>query len=144
MGSNNENTLYTGNLYRRLFLPQKRRASSRCNRSHLNKFVEKCHFQIENISYLKTLRKRGDFFEIRKLKGRTSFRPCTRVLTKVPVLPMKRRNICLSRPPICAKYSFQIFFKAAKTSSLLSAKERYLEDCLILGSSVEELRANTR
>ena len=68
MGSNNENTLYTENFYRRLLLAPKRRASSPCDRSHLNKFVEKCHFQMENISYLKTLRNRGDFLRSVDLK----------------------------------------------------------------------------
>ncbi|CAH3016113.1 unnamed protein product [Porites evermanni] len=68
--------------------------------------------------------KKGRLFEIRRLKGRTSFRPCTRVLTKVPFLPMERRNICLSRPPIWAKFSFQIFLKLLKPAACLSAKER--------------------
>lgn len=48
--------------------PPKRRASSPCDRSHLNKFVEKCHFQMENISYLKNLRNRGDFLRSVDLK----------------------------------------------------------------------------
>lgn len=144
MGSNNENTLYTGNFFRSLFLAPKRKGLIALWSEPSQQVCRK--MPLSNGKHLlpNDPPKKGRLFEIRRLKGRTSFRPCTRVLTKVPFLPMERRNICLSRPPIWAKFSFQIFLKLLKPAACLSAKERYLDDCLILGSSVEESRANTR
>ena len=63
---------------------------------------------------------------MRRLEGRISVRPCVRVLTKVPLLPMERRNICLLRPSIWVKYGSQAIYNAFKTSSLPS-KERPFE-----------------
>ena len=59
---------------------------------------------------------------MRRLEGRISVRPCVRVLTKVPLLPMERRNICLLRPSIWVKYGSQDTYNAFNTSSL-PAKE---------------------
>ena len=63
---------------------------------------------------------------MRRLEGRISVRPCVRVLTKVPLLPMERRNICLLRPSIWVKYGPQDTYNAFNTSSL-PAKERPFE-----------------
>ncbi|CAH3132408.1 unnamed protein product [Porites lobata] len=72
---------------------------------------------MENISYLKTLRNRGDFLRSVDLKD-------AHLSVHYLSFQWRDENICLSRPPISAKYSFQIFLKLLKPAACLSAKER--------------------
>ena len=58
------------NFYSRLFLVPKKEGTYRpvIDLSRLNKFVQNFHFQIQNISCLKTLLRRGDFMTCIDLK----------------------------------------------------------------------------
>ena len=93
--------------------------------------------------------KKGKFYDMHRSKGCISLHPCTQVLTKVPVFPIEKQMLCLPRPTIWAKYSPQGIYKANKTHNSFLWKRGIkiivcLDDFLILGSSVEESKANTQ
>ena len=85
--------------------------------------------------------KKERLFDMNRLEGRISVRPCTGVLTKVPLLPMERRNLCLLKPCVWGKYGSQGIYKASKTSSCLPAKDRYSNNHLSRRLSLSQCKA---
>ena len=86
-----QETPYTrDSFYSRLFLVPKKEGSM-CpviDLSSLNKFIVNKHFQMENLSCLKTLLLPGDFMTYR-FKRRLSFCPGSQVFPKVPSLHLE-------------------------------------------------------
>ena len=108
----------------------------------LNRFVENFHFQMENVSCLKT-------FVRPNYKGCISLCPRTQFLTKVPVFPVDKQLSCLPRAAIRAKFLFQGIYKLIKLITAYLRKRGirtivFLDDLLILGSSIKESKANTQ
>ena len=85
------------NFYSRLFLVPKKEGAYRpvIDLSRLNRFVENFHFQMENISCLKTFVR---LYDMHRPKGCISLCPRTQVLPKVPVFPVEKPLLCLPRP----------------------------------------------
>ena len=115
------------NFYSRLFLVPKKEGTYRpvIDLSQLNRFVENFHFQMESISCLKTLLRRGDLMTCIDLKDAYLSVHVHKSSQKYPsVFPVEKQLICLPRPAIWAKYRSQGIYKANKThSSLLTEKE---------------------
>ena len=130
------------NFYSRLFLVPKKEGTYRpvIDLSRLNRFVENFHFQMENVSCLKTF--------VRP-KGCISLCPRTQFLTKVPVFPVEKQLSWLPRAVIWAKCLSQGIYKLIKLIAAYLRKRGIriivdLDDFLILGSSIKESKANTQ
>ena len=134
------------NFYSRLFLVPKREGTYRpvmpsSDRPQpLNRFVENFHFQMENVSCLKTF--------VRP-KACISLCPRTQFLTKVPVFPVEKQLSCLPRAAIWAKFLSQGIYKLIRLIAACLRKRGirmivFLDDLLILGSSIKESKANTQ
>ena len=139
------------NFFSRLFLVPKKEGTYRpvIDLSRLNKFVENFHFQMENISCLKTLLRRGDFMTCIDLKD---------AYLSIHVHRSSQKYLCFQWINRC--YAFQglpfglntapgVFTKLIKPIAAYLRKRGiriivYLDDFLILGSSIEESKANTQ
>ena len=89
--------------------------------------------------------KKERLFDMNRLEGRISVRPCTGVLTKVPLLPMERRNLCLLKPCVWGKLNTapRVFTKLLKPVAAYLRKIGiriiiYLDDFLYLNAKLHE------
>lgn len=69
--------------------------------------------------------KKRRLYDMYRLKGCIPLCSRTQILTKVPLFPMEKQNICLSRSAVWAKYSSQSVYKTNKTHSCFPTEERY-------------------
>ena len=125
----------------RIFLVPKKRHV--IDLSRLDKFVENFHFKMETISSFK----QGRLYDLYRLKGCLSV--CPRIqITKVPLLPVEKQNIFFQGLQFGLNTAPRIFTKLIKSIAAYLRKRGiriivYLDDFLILGSSIEESNANT-
>ena len=139
------------NFYSRLFLVPKKEGPYRPvnDLSRLNKFIENSHFQMKNISYLKTLLRRRDFMTSIDLKD---------AYLSVHVHKSSQKYLCFQGRNRC--YAFlglpfglntapRVFTELLKPVAAYWRKRGiriivYLDDFLILGSSIEDSKVNTQ
>ena len=136
--------------FSRLFLVPKKGGSFRpvIDLSFLNKFVENSHFQMENISCLKTVLQRGDYMTTLDLKDAYLSVPIHRDSQKF--LQFLWRNKCYAFQGLCFGLNTapRVFTKLLKPIAAYLRKRGvrmilYLDDFLILGSSYQEVQRNT-
>ena len=139
------------NFYSKLFLVPKKEGTYRpvIDLSRLNKFVENFHFQMENISCLKTLLRRGDFMTCIDLKD--AYLSVHVHKSSLKYLCFQWRNKCYAFQglPFGLNTAPRVFTKLLKPVAAYLRKRGiriivYLDDFLILGSSIEESKANTQ
>ena len=132
-----------------LFLVPKKGGSFRLviDLSFLNKFVESLHFQMENISCLKTVLHRGDYMTTLDLKDAYLSVPIHRDSQKF--LQFLWRNKCYAFQGLCFGWNTgpRVFTKLLKPIAACLRKQGvcmilYLDDFLILGSSYQEVQRN--
>ena len=139
------------NFYSRLFLVPKKEGAYRpvIDLSRLNKFIENSHFQMENISCLKTLLRRRDFMTSIDLKD---------AYLSVHVHKSSQKYLCFQWRNRC--YAFlgllfglntapRVFTRLLKPVAAYVRKRGiriivYLDDFLTLGSSIEDSKVNTQ
>lgn len=127
------------NFYSRLFLVPQKEGTHRHGSS--KQVCRKQPFPNGKHLLPKECPKKERLFDMNRLEGRISVRPGTGVLTKVPLLPMERRNLCLLKPCVWGKYGSQGIYKASKTSSCLPAKDRYSNNHLSRRLSLSQCKA---
>ena len=132
-------------LYSRLFLVPKKEGTYRpvIDLSWLNSFVDNCLFFSNGEHFLsEDTVKKGRLHAMHRPKGYISFCQRTQVLTKGPVLTMEKQSFGLNTAP-------RVFTKLIKPIAAYLRKRSiriivYLDDFLILGSSIKESKANTQ
>jgi len=150
MGAAREIPLSTENFYSRIFLVPKKEGTF-CpviDLSRLNKFVENFHFQMENISCLKTLLKRGDFMTCIDLKD-AYLSVHVHKSSQRYLFWWRNKTFAFQGLPFGLNTAPRVFTKLIKPIAAYLQKRGiriivYLDDFLILGSSIAESTANTR
>ena len=148
---NKGNLFSKESFYSRLFLVPKKEGTYRpvIDLSRFNSFVENCLFKMENISCLKTLLRRGDLMPCIDLKD---------AYLSVNVHKSSQKYVCFEWRNRCYAFhdlSFglnnapRVFTKLIKPIAAHLQKRGiriivYLDDFLILGSSIKESKANTQ
>ena len=117
--------------------------------SRLNKFVENFHFQMENISCLKTLLRREDFMTCIDLKDAYLSVHVHRSSQKYLCFQWRNRCYAFQGLPFGLNTAPRVFTKLIKPIAAYLRKRGIqiivcLDDFLILGSSIEESKANTQ
>ena len=92
--------------------------------------------------------KKERLYDMYRLKGCTSLSPRTQILPKVPLIPVENQNIRRQGVPFGLNTAPRVFTKLIKRIPAYLRKRGiqiifHLDDFLILGSSIEESKANT-
>ena len=139
------------NFYSRLFLVPKKEGTYRpvIDLSRLNKFIENSHFQMENISCLKTLLRRGDFMTCIDLKDAYLSVHVHKSSQKYLCFQWRNRCYAFLGLPFGLNTAPRVFTKLLKPVAAYLRKRGiriivYLDDFLILGSSIEDSKVNTQ
>ena len=139
------------NFYSRLFLVPKKEGTYRpvINLSRLNKFIENSHFQMENISCLKTLLRRGGFTTCIDLKDAYLSVHVHKSSQKYLCFQWRNRCYAFLGLPFGLNTAPRVFTKRLKPVAAYLRKRSiriivYLGDFLILGSSIEDSKVNTQ
>ena len=149
-GSNNTSFSLERGFLQLSFLSPKKEGSFRrvIDLSFLNRFVENSHFQMENISCLKSVLQRGDYMTTLYLKDAYLSVPIHRDSQKF--LQFLWRNKCYAFQGLCFGLNTapRVFTKLLKPIAAYLCKRDvrmilYLDDFLILGSSYQEVQRNT-
>ena len=136
--------------FSRLFLVPEKGGTFRpvIDLSFLNKFVENSHFQMENISCLKSLLRKNDFMTTLDLKDAYLSVPVHKDSQKL--LQFLWRNKCYAFQGLCFGLNTapRVFTKLLKPVAAYLRKRGvrmilYLDDFLILGSSYQEVQSHT-
>ena len=150
MGAVKEIPFSRDNFYSRIFLVPKKEGAFRpvIDLSRLNKFVENFHFQMENISCLKTLLKRGDFMTCIDLKDAYLSVHVRKSSQRYLCFQLRNKTFAFQGLPFGLNTAPRVFTKLIKPVAAYLRKRGiriivYLDDFLILGSSIEESIANT-
>ena len=139
------------NFYSRLFLVPKKEGSY-CpviDLSRLNHFLENYHFQMENISCLKSLINHDDFMTSVDLKDAYLSVHIHRSSQKYLCFQWRNKSFAFQGLPFGLNTAHRVFTKLLKPVAAYLPKRDiriivYLDDFLILGSSKEESILNTR
>jgi len=132
-----------GNFYSRLFLVPKKDGTYRpvIDLSRLNKFVANCHFQMENISCLKTLLNMGDFLTCIDLKDAYLSVHVHESSQRYLCFQWRNQSFAFQGLPFGLNTAPRVFTKLIKPVAAYLRKRGiriivYLDDFLILGSSI--------
>ena len=118
--------------------------------SPFNRFVENFHFQMENISWLKTLLRRGDLITCIDLKDAYLFVHIHNSSQKYLCFLWRNRCYAIQGLPFGLNTAPTVFTMLHVIKPIAAYLEKkciwiivYLDNLLILGSSIKDSKANT-